>query len=719
MKLTELYNRYVPALTLWLAFLALCLAFKLPSFLVIGFFALTLVYTLSFDKIRDKKHFLPALVLVLAVVGVLGFMLLRTGAYLLYDQIVTCYEASSDYVFNRYLPYVYVSEFHELCMMLALFYLYAWLYPMSRILYDHVHYFAVFMLSLLPFFPVLLYNTPQPWIVSIPLLSVWLSLLLTSITSHKAGRPKTVLLYFVLPCMLISGCFFLVPESSFSMRSSSYQIRAYLLNKVDMLFYDLTHQSTEEGEVDLARAGDLFYTGAIRLEVENKAERNYYLKSYSGSVYKDNSWQQLPDEAYDNKYKKDYENAYRWYRDNVFDALSENTQWEVNRTLEDLTIKDMRGSKEYALMPYFMNNSNSSYTPVYDSYLQTDDTTTKFQVWDTSTVLKAEGNEWEIKSIYPSFAYDYYTQVPVSFVKVMESQNEEFLDNLKNTQSTASAVYRIRQYLSDKTDYTLTPGRTPNGEDFVDYFLNENKRGYCVHYATTATLMLRYLGIPARYAEGYIVNASDYQDGKAAIPDRNAHAWVEIFDATKGWIPYEVTPLYNGYQENTKYDEDPKNIQESQEQKREEEQKRAEEIKKQNNTEVEDTPKVDDTSDTDGLSTKTLQTMLRVAILLLILLLIFVQRRIRLYLRKKRCLDPDTRKGVMASIAYMEELNVDWDNMPQVVSDITDKALYSQHEISQKEQQIMYAYALKQAELIEKELKLKGKIIYRYIKAYH
>ena len=110
----------------------------------------------------------------------------------------------------------------------------------------------------------------------------------------------------------------------------------------------------------------------------------------------------------------------------------------------------------------------------------------------------------------------------------------------------------IRQYLSDQAQYTLSPGKTPRDRDFVGYFLNENHKGYCVHFATVAALMLRRAGIPTRYCEGYIVSKKDLSPktaingGYHPIPDSNSHAWVEVYYPLMGWIPVEFTPPYIG-----------------------------------------------------------------------------------------------------------------------------------------------------------------------------
>ena len=74
----------------------------------------------------------------------------------------------------------------------------------------------------------------------------------------------------------------------------------------------------------------------------------------------------------------------------------------------------------------------------------------------------------------------------------------------------------------------------------MEFFLLESRQGYCVHFATAATALLRAMGIPARYAEGYAVPAGE--EGWVDVPDFNAHAWVEVYFGGAGWIPFEVTP---------------------------------------------------------------------------------------------------------------------------------------------------------------------------------
>ena len=112
---------------------------------------------------------------------------------------------------------------------------------------------------------------------------------------------------------------------------------------------------------------------------------------------------------------------------------------------------------------------------------------------------------------------------------------------------------RIAKYLSENMTYTLNP-TLPETEDemsAVERFLFVTKEGYCVQYATSATLLLRSLGIPTRYVEGYIAskftrNEAEDRVGNyiSHVRDSNAHAWCEIYLENYGWLTTEVTTPY-------------------------------------------------------------------------------------------------------------------------------------------------------------------------------
>lgn len=144
---------------------------------------------------------------------------------------------------------------------------------------------------------------------------------------------------------------------------------------------------------------------------------------------------------------------------------------------------------------------------------------------------------------------------------------DEFCKEADLTGTVAEIVQKLAAYYQNNIPYTYQPGITPYGQDFVSYFLKKNCRGYCAHFASAATLLLRNCGIPARYVEGYAIDpedigengkiltdqkVSDYYQGyreltdtgvvQVDVTDANAHAWVEIYDQHKGWYVVDITP---------------------------------------------------------------------------------------------------------------------------------------------------------------------------------
>lgn len=114
--------------------------------------------------------------------------------------------------------------------------------------------------------------------------------------------------------------------------------------------------------------------------------------------------------------------------------------------------------------------------------------------------------------------------------------------------SLQAAAQEIDRALSERAVYDTEPGAVPSGQDFAEYFLFENHRGFCVHFATAAVLLYRMCGYPARYAEGFAIPASAFtadQDGQyaAQIDGSMGHAWCQVYDENSGeWLDMEHTP---------------------------------------------------------------------------------------------------------------------------------------------------------------------------------
>ena len=82
--------------------------------------------------------------------------------------------------------------------------------------------------------------------------------------------------------------------------------------------------------------------------------------------------------------------------------------------------------------------------------------------------------------------------------------------------------------------YTLTPPRL--GEQPVDEFLFDTREGFCEHYASAFTLMMRAAGLPARIVTGYQGGELNGVGGYYIIRQSDAHAWTEVWLEGRGWV---------------------------------------------------------------------------------------------------------------------------------------------------------------------------------------
>lgn len=100
----------------------------------------------------------------------------------------------------------------------------------------------------------------------------------------------------------------------------------------------------------------------------------------------------------------------------------------------------------------------------------------------------------------------------------------------------------IADYVRNSASYDLsTSVMNYEYDDFARWFLEESDTGYCVHFATTAAVLLRAADIPARYVEGYLVGCR--ADEQIKVTNKDAHAWVEYYDSDSDlWRVLEATP---------------------------------------------------------------------------------------------------------------------------------------------------------------------------------
>jgi hypothetical protein len=143
---------------------------------------------------------------------------------------------------------------------------------------------------------------------------------------------------------------------------------------------------------------------------------------------------------------------------------------------------------------------------------------------------------------------DYYTYMP---------QNEEYnrITELakqvtKDAKTPVDKMIALRDYFTSKDQfgqplfrYSDNPGipGLPSASK-LNYFLFENRKGYCAYFAGATLFMLRSLGIPSRIAAGFLtVDRSSKNPGWYWFYADQAHAWVQLFFPGYGWIDFDTT----------------------------------------------------------------------------------------------------------------------------------------------------------------------------------
>lgn len=163
-----------------------------------------------------------------------------------------------------------------------------------------------------------------------------------------------------------------------------------------------------------------------------------------------------------------------------------------------------------------------------------------------------ENSRWNGISLAPGASLEMFVQLDAYL------QYPENLDRLKalcqEQPQTLATLMDISDFIQkefeEHTVYSFEPGSTPPGQDFAEYFLFENQKGFCVHFATTAALMYRICGIPSRYVQGYAIPPSAFhrqEDGSyvAEATGEMGHAWCEVAEYGE-WVLKEHTLPYYG-----------------------------------------------------------------------------------------------------------------------------------------------------------------------------
>ena len=341
----------------------------------------------------------------------------------------------------------------------------------------------------------------------------------------------------------------------------------------------------------LGKTAGISFNGSIALRITTPRFTNtLYLRGYVAGIYDNNSWTPVEVNDKSDTFSDDFERGDIWVQDMDYDLIQRKY---TDMTPARISVSVLGASKKFVYAPYASlyssdgNTGDEKMRPTTESYVKLSSTKYSLYYFDPSLIEgrlealpEAIAAEEPALSVNKDRGVDAYTEfVHENYMDVSKSDEldkayKEILNEYlgvdiyhKNEWTYEEICTAIRNYFSDNFTYTLEPGVTPEGEDFIEYFLGTQKEGYCSYFATAGAELLRMFGYPSRYTEGYVVLSSqlgepeDDSTYEVSVKDKCAHAWAEVFIDNAGWYPAEFTPGYDNDNPNlTQQEKDPKAV---------------------------------------------------------------------------------------------------------------------------------------------------------------
>lgn len=423
------------------------------------------------------------------------------------------------------------------------------------------HSFFFSLLATAPFLAIAaVVGLVPPAFALVLLIGFWAAMLL----SGRAGRmgerhaAKAGLLLAPFAFLLAALVVLFQPPDAYQPSTRAVQVRNAVIQVVTELF-DSSHQDSlsftgygapmtgSPGMTDLTNAGELRFTDQTMLRVQS-APADYYLRGWAGSVYTGTSWQVISEES--------YQGMRLSFQPLLYTDISVRRMGGEKPQASGITIDNIGANRSYTYTPYYLSQGDTVTGSDFkqDAYLlmgREDGTSVSSYTLHSYFTPLSAAQQKRIPSRIRQMEREYEALINKRDTQLPDGVRDRLLAYAEKAGLTAAegpedwlrVARAAAQVVQNAGTYTEKPGAAPEGQDFVLYFLEESPRGYCIHFASAAAVLMRALNVPARYVEGYTVKTSNFKaDGSAEIPDRQAHAWVEVWADGQGWTPIEATP---------------------------------------------------------------------------------------------------------------------------------------------------------------------------------
>lgn len=326
----------------------------------------------------------------------------------------------------------------------------------------------------------------------------------------RQGNRLTVLA--ALPVILTLGALFLaIPKEGYVSHADT------LRERMTAWFQELPQQGTDVLEsvtqkfqtaqpetVDLATLGRRRDSPAEIMEVAAESGGTLYLRGQDYDVYDGTAWRTSPN------------------RVESFGCGGINLGYVVVQT---------RQEEKSLYLPYYPRDALSLIGGKYENLRITKEYSFIRYGLPEGWQEKADTAAYDGKETYLALPEDTETAARELLTPILEGKTTR----TEKAQAIGDYVRQSAIYSRD------TDPMPPDAGDFALWFLREGETGYCVHFATAATVLLRAAGIEARYVSGYMKPVAAGQT--EIFTGENAHAWAEYYaPGLDAWVILEATP---------------------------------------------------------------------------------------------------------------------------------------------------------------------------------
>ncbi|MHC4871321.1 MAG: DUF3488 and transglutaminase-like domain-containing protein [Planctomycetota bacterium] len=278
------------------------------------------------------------------------------------------------------------------------------------------------------------------------------------------------------------------------------------------------------GSITDTRDGDLAKTVAVRIFADKEPG---YLK---GMVF------------------KDYSDA-KWYKADLSDRVKPDRGEDNKKLMGRVILPGMTG-------PGFEDKPEFNVFPA-DRYGANYFLPLKTSAFDThnKSILNLPGNIYISEDKKTSLGYKVFvSEQPLRYGGGDSIYSEPCSDllvrsalkltvaklNIRN-ENIEEKIAAVKRYFNSKYTYKVGIDFIPKIDPVIQ-FLTAKSHGHCELFATAGTLMLREMGIKARYVTGFVCSEKVSYGNLWLARNLNAHAWTEYYHPEKGWQTAEFTP---------------------------------------------------------------------------------------------------------------------------------------------------------------------------------